>query len=73
MDYFLAYIVFPKEMKEFPRKLSVSGWDIGEIKTYSTAGFSGTNDSQETLPLTVDQLDLPEQMHTNALVLGYLL
>ncbi|OKL60912.1 hypothetical protein UA08_03562 [Talaromyces atroroseus] len=60
-------------MKEFPQKLSASGWDIGEIKTFPTAGFSGTNDSRETLPLSVDQLDLPEQMHTNALVLGYLL
>ncbi|KAJ9257552.1 hypothetical protein DTO195F2_5534 [Paecilomyces variotii] len=33
IDYFLSHLVFPKEMKEFPNKLSASGWDIGEIKT----------------------------------------
>ena len=73
VDYFLTHVVFPKEMKEFPDKLSASGWDIGEIKTNPTVGFSGTNDSRETLPLSVSQLDLPEQKHTNALVLEYLL
>jgi hypothetical protein len=73
IDYFLANLVFPKEMKEFSDKLSASGWDIGEIKHHPTAGFSGTNDSRDTLPLSVKQLDLPEQSHTNALVLEYLL
>ncbi|KAL4786748.1 hypothetical protein BJX76DRAFT_365241 [Aspergillus varians] len=73
IDYFLAHIIFPKEMKEFPNKLSSSGWDIGEIKAHPTVGFSGTNDSRITLPLSVEQLDLPEQNHTNALVLEYLL
>lgn len=73
IDYFLAHPVFPKEMKEFPYKLSASGWDIGEINSHPTAGFSGTNDSRVTLPLSVMQLDLPEQNHTNALVLEYLL
>lgn len=73
IDYFLAQIVFPKEVKEFPEKLSASGWDIGEVKENPTVGFSGTNDSRKTLPLTVRQLDLPEQNHTNALVLDHLL
>lgn len=53
--------------------MSASGWDISEIKTHLTVSFSGTNDSQNTLPLSVKQLDLPEQNHTNALVLEYLL
>ena len=73
IDYFLSHVVFPREMREFPHKLSASGWDIGEIKTNPTVGFSGTNDSRKTLPLTVHQLDLPQQNHTNALVLEYLL
>jgi hypothetical protein len=73
IDYFLCHTVFPREIKEFPHKLSASGWDIGEIKTHPTVGFSGTNDSRVTLPLSVEQLDLPEQNHTNALVLEYLL
>jgi hypothetical protein len=73
VDYFLSHIVFPKEMKEFPHKLSASGWDIGKKKDLATTGFSGTNDSRRLLPLYVDQLDLQEQKHTNALVLEYLL
>jgi len=73
IDYFLANIVFPKEMKEFPHKLSASGWDIGKEKALPTTGFSGTNDSRTALPLHVHQLDLPTHVHTNALVLDYLL
>ncbi|KAK2624987.1 hypothetical protein QTJ16_005356 [Diplocarpon rosae] len=73
VDYYLAHIVFPKEMKEFPHKLSASGWDIGRHKTLPTTGFSGTNDSRKVLPLSVGHLDLQEQKHTNALVLDYLL
>ena len=73
VDYFLTHIVFPKEMKEFPHKLSASGWDIGQVKTHPTTGFSGTNDSRKVLPLSVEHLDLQEQKHTNALVLEYLL
>ncbi|KAL3454313.1 hypothetical protein BJX65DRAFT_300954 [Aspergillus insuetus] len=60
-------------MKEFPHKLSSLGWDIGELKRHPTAGFSGTNDLRVTLPVSLEQLDLPEQNHTNALVLEYLL
>lgn len=60
-------------MKEFPHKLSASGWDIGNCKVLPTTGFSGTNDSREVLPLFVEQIDLPAQKHTNALVLDYLL
>ncbi|RMD42864.1 hypothetical protein DV735_g2274, partial [Chaetothyriales sp. CBS 134920] len=73
IDYFLTHIVFPKEMREFPQKLSTSGWDIGQVKTLPTSGFSGTNDSRMTLPLSMTHLDLPEQKHTNALVLEHLL
>jgi hypothetical protein len=73
VDYFLSHIVFPKETREFPHKLSVSGWDIGKEKKTVTTGFSGTNDSRHLLPLSVTQLDLPEQKHTNALVLEHLL
>ncbi|KAI1372209.1 hypothetical protein F4677DRAFT_273265 [Hypoxylon crocopeplum] len=73
IDYFLAHIVFPKEMKEFPHKLSASGWDLGETKAHPTTGFSGTNDSRQVLPLGVQQLDLEAQKHTNALVLENLL
>ncbi|SMY26080.1 unnamed protein product [Zymoseptoria tritici ST99CH_1A5] len=73
VDYFLGHVVFPKEMKEFPQKLSASGWDIGVAKDRPTTGFSGTNDSRALLPLDVHHLDLQSQKHTNALVLDHLL
>ncbi|KZL86418.1 hypothetical protein CI238_09692 [Colletotrichum incanum] len=73
IDYFINHIVFPKELKTFPHKLSASGWDIGEERRHPTTGFSGTNDSRAFLPLTVSQLDDREQQHTNALVMEYLL
>ena len=73
IDYFLSHIIFPKAMKEFPHKLSASGWDLGAIKSHPTTGFSGTNDSRQVLPLSVHYLDSEGQKHTNALVLAYLL
>ncbi|KAH6982286.1 hypothetical protein BKA56DRAFT_550226 [Ilyonectria sp. MPI-CAGE-AT-0026] len=73
IDYFLSHMVFAKELKEFPHKLTASGWDLGKVKQNPTTGFSGTNDSRYVLPLDVEQLDLPEQKHTNSLVLEYLL
>ncbi|KAI1175689.1 hypothetical protein F4777DRAFT_549550 [Nemania sp. FL0916] len=73
IDYFLGHIVFPKQLKEFPHKLSASGWDIGKAKDNVTTGFSGTNDSSKLLPTDIKHLDLPSQTHTNALVLEYLL
>jgi hypothetical protein len=73
IDYFLSQIVFPKEIREFPKKLSASGWDIGKTKSQITTGFSGTNDSRPTLPLDVKFLDLAKQKHTNALVLEHIL
>ncbi|KAJ4112132.1 hypothetical protein NW768_011711 [Fusarium equiseti] len=73
IDYYLSHLVFSKEAKEFPHKLSASGWDLAKIKHHPTTGFSGTNDSRYVLPTDIQQLDLPEQKHTNALVLGYLL
>jgi hypothetical protein len=73
IDYYLSALVFPKAMKEFPQKLSASGWDIGAVKTNPVTGFSGTNDTLHLLPLSVKHIYLPSQTHTNALVLQYLL
>ena len=73
IDFYLSHIVFPKEMKEFPHKLSASGWDIARAKIHPTTGFSGTNDSRYILPLSISQCDLPLQLHTNAAVLDCLL
>ncbi|MCJ1335347.1 hypothetical protein MMC09_000615 [Bachmanniomyces sp. S44760] len=74
VDFYLANFVFPKEAKEFPEKLSSSGWDIpSESKHLPTTGFSGTNDNQYLLPLSMVQHDLDELKHTTAMVLGYIL
>ncbi|KAI0477366.1 hypothetical protein GGR56DRAFT_636982 [Xylariaceae sp. FL0804] len=73
VDYYLDKVVFPKEMMEFPQKLSASGWDLAKTKSHPVTGFSGTCDSKYVLPLDVAHLDLPKQMHTNAMVLQCLL
>ncbi|CZR70243.1 uncharacterized protein PAC_20144 [Phialocephala subalpina] len=73
IDYYLSKILFPREIREFTKKLSASGWDIAKAKKNPTTGFSGTTDSKYILPLSIRRLDLPEQQHTNALVLSYLL
>ena len=73
VDFYMSHVVFPREMQEFPEKLSSSGWDIAKAKAYPMTGFSGTNDSRYILPLSVSQCDLEEQLHTNATVLNYLL
>ncbi|KEP48081.1 putative kinase-(PK-like) protein [Rhizoctonia solani 123E] len=73
VDFFLYSVVFPKEAKEFPEKLSTSGWDLAERKANVTTGFSGTNDNRYLLPTSISQADPVKQLSTNALVLTYLL
>ncbi|QSZ29330.1 hypothetical protein DSL72_003844 [Monilinia vaccinii-corymbosi] len=73
IDFYLSHLVFPKEMKEFPKKLSSSGWDIARTKQHPLTGFSGTNDSKYILPLSIKQRDLLGQLSTNAEVLACLL
>ncbi|KAL4804856.1 hypothetical protein BDV18DRAFT_161949 [Aspergillus unguis] len=74
IDFFLTRVVFPKEAKEFPFKLSTSAWDIpsspGQLPT---TGFSGTNDNRYLLPKSMPQKDMPHLLHTNAMVLDQLL
>lgn len=73
IDFYLSRVVFPKASREFPHKLSTSGFDIAESKTHPTTGFSGTNDNQPLLPLSITQHESQEQLNTNAKVLSYLL
>lgn len=73
VDFYLSNVVFAKEMKEFPSKLSASGWDLAKPKAHPLTGFSGTIDSKRVLPLAVEALDLPDQRYTNATVLDCLL
>ncbi|KAL4900003.1 hypothetical protein BDW74DRAFT_183142 [Aspergillus multicolor] len=74
IDFFLSKVVFPKEAKEFPYKLSTSAWDIPSRRGQPlTTGFSGTNDNRYLLPKSMPQRDLPNFRHTNAMVLNQLL
>ncbi|KAG9079442.1 hypothetical protein FS749_008532 [Ceratobasidium sp. UAMH 11750] len=73
VNFYLSSVVFPKEAKQFPHKLSTSGWDLAEVKTHVTTGFSGTNDNRYLLPTSIAQSDPVKQSSTNALVLSYLL
>lgn len=73
IDFYLNMCVFPKSAKEFPYKMSTSGWDLAMQKSHPTTGFSGTNDSRYLLPTTIRQIDSPDRLHTNATVLSHLL
>ncbi|KAL0573927.1 hypothetical protein V5O48_008024 [Marasmius crinis-equi] len=74
IDFYLSQVVFPKAAKEFPHKLSTSGWDLAESKPgHLTTGFSGTNDNRFLLPTSISQQDPLQQNGTNAKVLTYLL
>jgi hypothetical protein len=73
IDSYLNWFVFPKQAKEFPTRLSSSGWDLASTKANLSMGFSGTNDGRFLLPTTITQFDRSAQLHTNAKVLSYLL
>ena len=73
IDFYLSQVVFPRAAKEFPYKLSTTGWDLAEDKSNVTTGFSGTNDNRYLLPTSITQEDPVSQLSTNALVLQYLL
>ncbi|KAJ7575497.1 hypothetical protein C8J56DRAFT_974753, partial [Mycena floridula] len=73
VDFYLSNVVFPKAAKEFPNKLSTSGWDLAETKVHATTGFSGTNDNKYLLPTSITQQDPINQGGTNAKVIMCLL
>jgi hypothetical protein len=73
IDYYLSEILFAKEMREFPQKLTESGWSFAERRSQPTTGFSGTNDAKDLLPLGIESLPLVQQRHTDAAVLNRLL
>ncbi|KAM3439274.1 hypothetical protein MY4824_002803 [Beauveria thailandica] len=73
INHFLSRLVFPTELAAFSQHMAASGWDLAEVKTHPTTGFSGTTDQCELLPLDMKHLNLPTQAHTNALVLNNIL
>ena len=73
VDYWLVNMVYQQEAKQFPQKLSATGWDLCRENGNLITGFSGTNETQLLLPLTIQQQDLPSLQGTNALVIHNLL
>ena len=73
IDFYLSQVVFPREMKEFPQKLSSSGWNIARTKTHPTTGFNETKDSKYLLPLSISQAESDDHLHTNAMQLDCIL
>ncbi|XP_075242339.1 uncharacterized protein LOC142337127 isoform X1 [Convolutriloba macropyga] len=73
VDYWLETFVYPQEARQFRQKLSANGWDLCRQGELPVTGFSGTNETQLLLPLTIEQCDLPELEETNALVINNIL
>lgn len=78
IDFYLNTYVFPRHAKQFSTRLQASGWDLPTISSKNpearlTTGFSGTNDTRDSLPLSISQQDLPSLVHTSAEVLSYFL
>lgn len=72
IDFFLRFLVYPREAKEFQHKLSSSAWDLCAIDGGKiTSGFSGTCDSR--VPSTCFQKDLEDLRHSTASTLATLL
>ncbi|KAK1235937.1 hypothetical protein PQX77_000824 [Marasmius sp. AFHP31] len=73
IDFYLSALVFPRSAKEFPHKLTTTGWDLARRKVHVTTGFSGTNDNQLLLPTSMQQDASPDRLSTNARMLAVLL
>ncbi|RDW76207.1 hypothetical protein BP5796_07028 [Coleophoma crateriformis] len=72
VDFYLNHYIFPQEAVEFPKKLPASGWDIPSSNPSTrTVGFSGTNDSNSLLPLSIVPRNIPELVSTGARMLTY--
>lgn len=69
IDFWLNFVVYPCEAKQFPHKLVASSWDLCRLTSHPITGFSGTNGFKDLLPLTIQQEDLKELEKTNEEVL----
>ncbi|KAK7550863.1 hypothetical protein IWX49DRAFT_534943 [Phyllosticta citricarpa] len=71
-DFYMSWVVFPREGKTFPSKLSLSAWDLPSTSNrMPTVGFSGTVNT--LIPTSIEQRNLPELDDTNAKVMELLL
>lgn len=66
IDFWLSKVVFSHEAKSFEKKLMCTAWDlVSERYDHRCTGFSGTNDTENVLPMTVAQNDLDKLKNTN--------
>ncbi|KAF9260099.1 hypothetical protein L218DRAFT_1003041 [Marasmius fiardii PR-910] len=73
INFYLSHVVFPRAAREFPKKLTTTGWDLARQKNHVMTGFSGTNDNRHLLPTSIAQVDTPDRIGTNAQMLSVLL
>ena len=71
VQFYLVNIVFPKESKQFDKKIIATACIHAfpkPIRQNVVTGFSGTNDIKLLLPLSIQQNDIPQLLGTNAFV-----
>jgi hypothetical protein len=56
INFWLAYIVFPEETKQYPHKIKATAWHLCNNSFRPPIGFSGTADTSLLMPLQVTQL-----------------
>ena len=61
INYWLAFVVLPKDTRQYPERMSVNGWHLCSNANQAPVGFSGTNDNKMLLPLQVKQIDIPDR------------
>lgn len=54
INFFLNSVVFPRETQQYPQRFARSAWHLASNER-ALVGFSGTNDNQLLLPLSVTQ------------------
>ncbi|KJZ71036.1 hypothetical protein HIM_09563 [Hirsutella minnesotensis 3608] len=72
VNYFVGRVVL-QDVRRFPNQLSASSPELVRQKKQPLTGFSGTKESNLLLPLGVEHIELEEQNHADAEVLGRLL
>lgn len=66
IDFWLQHFVYQYEARIFEQKLMCTTWDLcSDQLKYHVTGFSGTNDTKNTLPMPIAQNDLDELESTN--------
>ncbi|EFC40055.1 hypothetical protein NAEGRDRAFT_81119 [Naegleria gruberi] len=71
IDFYLNKCVFPKECKQFPKKLTSSSWNLSNQKNHQSSGFSGTKSF--LLPISIQSNELEELLDTSKNVESFIL